>query len=214
MNYYILISVLVLFVAFICLLYWFQYYKDLNSVVRGRKVRILKPSPLKFNVILVIGLLLFVGSFSMIKVYSLESEKDILMKELEYERFDDGNFPNDLFRLVYEEYNIYFSGYYLDDNNNYILCLTNNVPSELTDILSNGNVIFKKVTYSYAQLKEVYKILSLNIQEYNFFSVALSMTYNRVEVTVIDENVDLSNIQSYIDEGIVFVKIGDAYIAY
>ncbi|MDI6452720.1 hypothetical protein [Peloplasma aerotolerans] len=183
-------------------------------MIKGKKVVSLKVAPIKFNVILVIGLLLFFGSFTLIKVYALESENDILRNELNYERFDDGNFPNVYIKLVYEKYNIFFSGYYLDENNNYVVCLTENAPTELTDILTNESIQFIKVTYSYAQLKEVFKIISLNIKEYNFISISLNFKSNKVEITVIDDSIDLSRIKTYIDLGIVSVSIGEEFTAY
>lgn len=213
MNYYF-IGLVVLVVMLLCFSYWMKYYYDLNALVKGKKIINLKVTPIKFNTILVIGLLLFVGSFTLIKVYALESENDILMNELNYERFDDGNFPNDYIKLIYEEYNIFFSGYFIDENNNYIVCLTENIPSEITDILTNEGIQFIKVTYSYSQLKEVYKIISLNIKEYNFISVSLNFISNKVEITVVDDSIDLSPIQTYIDEGIVTVSIGEEFTPY
>jgi len=213
MNYYIIASI-VISVIILCFLYWFKYYYDLNLLIKGKKKKMINITPLKFSTILIIAMFLFIGSFAMIKVYALENENVDLKKELEYERFDDGNFPNQYFRLVYEEYNIFFSGYYLDENNQYILCITENASSEIIEILSNANIQFSQVKYSYAQLKEVYKILSFNIIDYNFLSVSLSFKSNKVEVTIKDESVDLSSIQVYIDEGIVAVEIGDEFIAY
>jgi hypothetical protein len=213
MNYYI-IGLVGIIVIFTCFSYWIKYYYDLNSLVKGKKIINLKIAPIKFNTILVIGLLLFFGSYSLIKVYALESENDILRNELNYERFDDGNFPNVYIELVYKQYNIFFSGYYLDENNNYVVCLTENAPSELTDILTNQSIQFIRVTYSYAQLKEVFKAISLNIKEYNFISVSLNFISNKVEVTVIDDSIDLSKIKTYIDVGIVSVRIGQEIIAF
>lgn len=213
MNYYI-IGLIGFIVILLCLSYWIKYYYDLNSLIKGKKVVSSKVAPIKFNAILVIGLLLFFGSFTLIKVYALESENDILRNELNYERFDDGNFPNVYIKLVYEKYNIFFSGYYLDENNNYVVCLTENAPTELTDILTNESIQFIKVTYSYAQLKEVFKIISLNIKEYNFISVSLNFKSNKVEITVIDDSIDLSRIKTYIDLGIVSVSIGEEFTAY
>ncbi|PKK99746.1 MAG: hypothetical protein CVV57_01460 [Tenericutes bacterium HGW-Tenericutes-2] len=210
MNNYLIFGLL-LFTISLGILYWFKYYSNLNAVVRGKKALHLKVTPMTFNIAIILGLLVVVSSFSIIKANALESENNDLMKILDYERFDDGNFPHGLIKIAYEEYNIYFSGYYLDSNNNYVVCLTEDVPTELTDALTNGGIQFVKVRFSYSELKEVYKILSINIKNYNFASVSLSMKNNRVEVTIVDETIDLSQIQAYIQEGIVTVTIGEAY---
>jgi len=209
---YVHIGSLMIAVVIIGLLYWLKYYHDLNASLKTDRYRIPKITPFTFGMVLLLISLISVATYSLIRVNALENENGILMKELEFERFDDGDFPNGYFKKVYEEHNMYFSGFYLDDNGHYILCLTSDVPSDLTDYLTSGDVQFIKVPFSYAQLKEVFKIIGMNIQEYNFISVALNMRDNTVRVTIIDDSIDLSYIQSYIDEGIVTVRIGEEVV--
>lgn len=210
MNYFIILGFIASAILLI-VLYWLNYYSNLNNIVKGSKHLILKITPKTFSVFILLGLLVVISSFSIVKASDLENENNDLKKILDYERFDDGIFPNGLIKLAYEEYNIYFSGYYLDDNNDYVVCLTQDAPSVLTEALSNGGIQYIKVKFNYSELKDVYKIIAMNIEEYNFASVVLSMKNNRVEVTITSESIDVSQIQAYIQEGIVHVVVGDEY---
>lgn len=213
MNYLYIIG-LILTTFLIGILYWKKYYRGINLILKGEKNKVFHTSPLVFNTFLLLILLFSIGIFSMVRVEALESENDILKKELESDIFDDGSFPNQTIRSVYEEYNVNFAGYYLNAEGIYVVCITNSSPIELTDLLINENIEYLLVTYNYAQLREVFKILSLNIEENGFLMVGLDIRNNVIEVGISDINQDITKIQSYIDEGIVIIKVTESIVPY
>ncbi len=213
MNYLYIIG-LILTTFLIGMLYWRKYYSGINLMLKGENNNVLHISPLVFNTFLLLILLFSLGIFSMVRVEALESENKILKKELESDIFDDGNFPNQTIRTVYEEYNVSFAGYYINAEGIYVVCITNSSPVELIDLLTNENIKYILVSYSYTQLREVFKILSLNIEENGFLMVGLDIRNNVIEVGISDINQDLDIIQAYIDEGIVIIKVTDPIIPY
>jgi len=119
---------------------------------------------------------------------------------------DDIDFPNQTIQRVFLENNQYYSGYYLNDDNIYVLCITNESSQSLIDQITSDGVVIQLVIFSYSELIGVYDILTQRMEEYNLQLVGIDVENNRVTIQILPDESVPDAIQDYVQNGIVYIE--------
>ena len=119
---------------------------------------------------------------------------------------DDIDFPNQTIQRVFLENNQYYSGYYLNDDNIYVLCITNESSQSLIDQITSDGVVIQLVIFSYSELIGVYDILTQRMEDYNLQLVGIDVENNRVTIQILTDESVPDAIQDYVQNGIVYIE--------
>lgn len=142
---YILIVVVLFLIGFV---YFKAYYIRLNNVIANSKKRLYKISPKHFNIALLVLCISILLPLSIVEVNALSNQVNTLEEIIIKDPFIEGGFPSVAMEVTYKNYNNYFGGIYIKDNE-YILCITSDSPNSLVEYLESYGINIQFVNHNY-----------------------------------------------------------------
>jgi len=188
--------------CFISFVYWKLYYSRLTRALNNKSKKGFSIVPASMTMLLALGSLTIISVNSIIYANSLENE--ILLIESQY---DDIEFHNDFIEEVYTKYNIYFAGYY-NEEDTLIVCLTHNTPEEIIMKADNLNQQIKCVKNNYNELLSIYNLVvndRANLGTGESMSVYIDIRENIVVISTPSKTNFEEAYSIYIEEGLLKV---------
>jgi len=118
-------------------------------------------------------------------------------------------FSNDILEEVYNEYNTFFAGHYTEDGDSYVICITEDSPQSLINLLNENLVDYKIVKYNYSDLYNLYKVILANPKFSEFKGVGINYKNNHVEIFVPIGYVLPNSFNNYLEIGVLSVEETD-----
>jgi hypothetical protein len=170
----------------------------------GRKPRLIEP--LQFLQLFLFISICIISAF--LYVNNVVLNKEIIRKENQIEQIHyneiERNFPKNIMQDVYMNYNNFYGGFHTSDAG-YVICITENAPEDLIDLIENSNTLWEYVLYSDSQLQTIMDILTAEDTHFNIMSCFINYNTNSVEVSIHVGNTIDPRIQEYIDCDIVTI---------
>jgi len=202
----VIVSVLILF-SILIFVYQFIYNKKINKMLhtRGRKPRLIEP--LQFLQLFLFISICIISAFLYVNNVVLNKEiirKDDQIEQIRYNEIER-NFPKSIMQYVYMNYNNFYGGFHTSDLG-YVICIKENSPQELIDLIENSNTLWEYVLYSYSELSTVMDILRADNTHFNIMTFFINYKTNSVEVSIHVGNTIDPRMQGYVDCGIITIE--------
>jgi len=98
--------------------------------------------------------------------------------------YDNMQFSNEILEKVYNEYNTFFAGHYFEDGQNYVICITDDSPQSLINLLEENSMNYKLVEYNYSEIYTLYKVILSNPKLTEFKGVGVNYENNLIVIYV------------------------------
>jgi hypothetical protein len=187
--------------------YWWFYYKRLSLSLKNKNVRSLRFSPLLMTMLLALISLGVITTDTY--VYAVSLENKIIEIDDEYENVE---FSNDYIREIYIENNIYFAGYFYQDDV-LVLCLKEDTPLTLIQKAKDYNQEVRLVEHNYNDLLAIYRIVAnerVNLYSEESMTVYIDFKENTVVVGTDEPDKYLDVYSVYISEGLLKIVETDS----
>lgn len=200
--------VLLVSVPVLSCIYLVFYYLKYNKVLGNRSIKIYKTTPGKFaTYVSVFALILSLGN-SVIIVNALEKRIVELKEYTNINRYLKEDFSSERIRYVFENYNLYFGGTYIDDGKT-LICLRNDAPDELLEYMDLNDLSYVFVRNNYSDLVQLNQLIvssMSNVEGYYF--IGIDEKENKIIIYTTQTD-DVENMfQTYINEEILEVRYG------
>jgi len=202
---YLKIGLILLVACLVGVVYLKLYYLRFNKIAKGQSnsVSLYKLSPSTVNIALVLFSLLSVTSISLIEVEALDQEVEKFEQIILNDHYRGLENEDHITATVYREYNNYFSGFIIEENQ-YIIFITEDSPDSLIQMLENANYQYRLVKYNYASLQQLMEtVLNEVYKDPKFVSISVNVSDNIVELGLTDTDIDSSIFDHYISENLL-----------
>ncbi len=202
----VIVSILVLF-SISTFVYQFIYNRRINKMLHsdGKKSHLIEP--FQFLQLFLLISISIISAFLYYNNTRLNMEidhQDYIIEQIHYNEIER-TFQESIMKDVYMQYNNFYGGFHTSDAG-YVICITQNSPQELIDLIENSNTLWEYVSYSYSQLQTVMDILGASDSNYNIMSAGINYNTNSVEVGIHVGNTVDPRIQAYVDCNIITLK--------
>lgn len=205
LKYYVLTIIAIL----LCFSYTFIYYRRFNISVRNAKKKLFKISPARFSLYILIISLLTGFSTAIYEVNTSKREGIPAENFIVENYYLNGGLPNSQIAYVFNDYNSYFAGVYLDDGK-IILCITEGPPTSLIEHLNRTNVNYVYVKHSYSDLLSLEQLIINSASDFDVaMTIGVSEIINKVSINTADAEIFIEKYQSYIDEDMLEIIESD-----
>jgi len=204
-NIIILVIVLLLF-----LLLRYIYIYTCNKQFQRDKVSKLMRS-ISMNSIYIVFAISLIMSLGLYNIAVLKADNNTKQEEINMmieamsSGYDNMVFSNEILEKVYKEYNTFFAGHYLEDGQNYVICITEESPQSLIDLLEENSIDYKQVKYNYSEIYNLYKVILSNPKFREFRGAGVNYQNNNVIIYVPTGYILPSDLIGYLEIGIVSV---------
>lgn len=118
-------------------------------------------------------------------------------------------FPNYAIKKVFLEYNQFYAGYSMEGGA-FVIHVLESSPEEMFVLLSQFQVKYYLVRYSYNDLLVIYDLIFPHLWDSDISSVGIDVVNNRVDVGIHgDESETPDYLKGYVDSGIVFINYNE-----
>jgi hypothetical protein len=202
LKYFLLLTIAVI----IAVCYTLTYYRRFNVALNDKSKKLYKVSPTIFISFLMVFFLSIGFMTSIYDLIMLEKEKVLAQEYMITNRYLKEGFGNVYAEYVFVEYNLYFAGTYISDDE-VIICIRSDSPQELVEYLDDNSANYIKVQYNYSDLLLLKQMLIRSESDIeNVYGVGIDESINKVVIYTSNVDYVTEYYSDYIDENILHIR--------